>query len=388
MNIHEYQAKNLLTRYGLPIPIGFTYRSMCKAEECYLKIGPAPWVMKCQVHAGKRSKIGGVKVVRSQEEICDFFKKWIGNRMINDQTNAKGQLVDKILIESFSNVTKELYLGIAIDRNICCIVFIVSTEGGISIEQILTNTPHLIYKIILDPLIGPQPYQGRELAFKIGLIGKQVDQFNKIFMGLSTMFLELDLELAEINPLAITKEGDLICLDAKIIADDSALFRQPELKIMRDFRQEDELEVCAVQSNLNYVTMDGNIGCIVNGSGLAMGMMDVIKTYGAKPANFLDIGGDVTKQRIIKAFGIILSDKKVKVVIINIFGGIVRCDLIAEGIIDAVYKFGISIPIIVRLEGNNASIGIKLLTNKNVFNIILATSLLDAIQQVVAVIKE
>ncbi|KYP97610.1 succinyl-CoA synthetase subunit beta, partial [Sodalis-like endosymbiont of Proechinophthirus fluctus] len=274
-----------------------------------------------------------------------------------------------------------------VDRSTRRVVFMESTEGGVEIEKVAEETPHLIHKVTLDPLTGPQPYQGRELAFKLGLSGKQVTQFSKIFMGLATLFLERDLALVEINPLVITSAGDLICLDGKLSADGNALFRQPELCEMRDQSQEDKREAHAAQWEMNYVALDGDIGCMVNGAGLAMGTMDIVKLYGGEPANFLDVGGSATKERVTEAFKIILSDEKVKAALVNIFGGIVRCDLIADGIIGAVSEVGTRVPVVVRLEGNNAELGTKRLADSGL-NIIVATSLTDAAQQVVAAVED
>ncbi|EDU3842668.1 TPA: ADP-forming succinate--CoA ligase subunit beta [Salmonella enterica] len=386
MNLHEYQAKQLFARYGLPAPVGYACTTPREAEEAASKIGAGPWVVKCQVHAGGRGKAGGVKVVKSKEEIRAFAENWLGKRLVTYQTDANGQPVNQILVEAATDIGKELYLGAVVDRSSRRVVFMASTEGGVEIEKVAEETPHLIHKVALDPLTGPMPYQGRELAFKLGLEGKLVQQFTKIFMGLATIFLERDLALIEINPLVITKQGDLICLDGKLGADGNALFRQPDLREMRDQSQEDPREAQAVQWELNYVALDGNIGCMVNGAGLAMGTMDIVKLHGGEPANFLDVGGGATKERVTEAFKIILSDDNVKAVLVNIFGGIVRCDLIADGIIGAVEEVGVNVPVVVRLEGNNAELGAKKLADSGL-NIIAAKSLTDAAQQVVAAVE-
>ena len=377
MNLHEYQAKQLFARYGLPAPVGYACTTPREAEEAASKIGAGPWVVKCQVHAGGRGKAGGVKVVNSKEDIRAFAEHWLGKRLVTYQTDANGQPVNQILVEAATDIAKELYLGAVVDRSSRRVVFMASTEGGVEIEKVAEETPHLIHKIAIDPLAGPMPYQGRELAFKLGLEGKQVQQFTKIFMGLATIFLERDLALIEINPLVITKQGDLICLDGKLGADGNALFRQPDLREMRDQSQEDPREAQAAQWELNYVALDGNIGCMVNGAGLAMGTMDIVKLHGGEPANFLDVGGGATKERVTEAFKIILSDSNVKAVLVNIFGGIVRCDLIADGIIGAVAEVGVNVPVVVRLEGNNAELGAKKLADSGL-NIIAAKSLTDA----------
>ncbi|MEY0265514.1 ADP-forming succinate--CoA ligase subunit beta [Morganella morganii] len=385
MNLHEYQAKQLFTRYGLPAPSGYACSTPREAEEAASKIGSGPWVVKCQVHAGGRGKAGGVKLVKSKDEIRAFAEQWLGRRLVTYQTDAQGQPVHQVLVEGATDIAKELYLGAVVDRGSRRVVFMASTEGGVEIEKVAHETPELIHKAVIDPLTGPMPYQGRELAFKLGLTGKLVSQFTKIFMGLATMFLERDLAMAEINPLVITTQDELICLDGKLGIDGNALYRQPELREMHDPSQEDAREAQAAQWELNYVALDGNIGCMVNGAGLAMGTMDIVKLHGGEPANFLDVGGGATKERVTEAFKIILSDENVKAVFVNIFGGIVRCDLIADGIIGAVEEVGVSVPVVVRLEGNNAELGADKLA-KSGLNIIAATSLTDAAKRVVAAV--
>ena len=382
MNLHEYQAKQLFAEYGLPVSEGYACATPQEAAEAADKIGGNTWVVKCQVHAGGRGKAGGVKVAKSKDEIRAFAQNWLGKNLVTYQTDANGQPVTKILVESCTDIAKELYLGAVIDRGSRRVVFMASTEGGVDIEKIAHETPHLIHKATLDPLVGPQPYQARELAFKLGLVGDQIKQFTKIFMGLGQMFLDCDFALLEINPLVITAQGNLHCLDGKINIDANALYRQPKLREMHDPSQDDPREAHAAQWELNYVALDGNIGCMVNGAGLAMGTMDIVNLHGGKPANFLDVGGGATKERVTEAFKIILSDSNVKAVLVNIFGGIVRCDMIAEGIIGAVKEVGVKVPVVVRLEGNNAELGgIKLAESG--LNIIAAKSLTDAAQQVV-----
>lgn len=341
------------------------------------------WVVKAQVHAGGRGKAGGVKLVKTTEEVRDFAHSWLGKNLVTYQTDEKGQPVTKILVETCTDIAEELYLGAVLDRATQRIVFMASTEGGVEIEKVAEETPEKILKAEIDPLTGPQPYQGRELAFKLGLKGIQINQFVKIFVGLANLFKDKDLALIEVNPLVITDEGNLHCLDAKVVVDSNALYRHDDLQAMRDPSQEDEREAHAAQWELNYVALDGNIGCMVNGAGLAMGTMDIVKLHGGSPANFLDVGGGATKERVTEAFKIILSDENVKAVLINIFGGIVRCDLIAEGVIGAVEEVGVTVPVVVRLEGNNAEIGRKVLADSGL-NIIAATSLTDAAEQVVA----
>lgn len=382
MNLHEYQAKQLFAEYGLPVSEGYACATPQEAAEAADKIGGNTWVVKCQVHAGGRGKAGGVKVAKSKDEIRAFAQNWLGKNLVTYQTDAGGQPVTKILVESCTDIAKELYLGAVVDRGSRRVVFMASTEGGVDIEKIAHETPHLIHKAAIDPLVGPQAYQARELAFKLGLVGDQIKQFTKIFMGLGQMFLDCDFALLEINPLVITAQGNLHCLDGKINIDANALYRQPKLREMHDPSQDDPREAHAAQWELNYVALDGNIGCMVNGAGLAMGTMDIVNLHGGKPANFLDVGGGATKERVTEAFKIILSDSNVKAVLVNIFGGIVRCDMIAEGIIGAVKEVGVKVPVVVRLEGNNAELGgIKLAESG--LNIIAAKSLTDAAQQVV-----
>ena len=382
MNLHEYQAKQLFAEYGLPVSEGYACATPQEAAEAADKIGGNTWVVKCQVHAGGRGKAGGVKVAKSKDEIRAFAQNWLGKNLVTYQTDANGQPVTKILVESCTDIAKELYLGAVVDRGSRRVVFMASTEGGVDIEKIAHETPHLIHKAAIDPLVGPQAYQARELAFKLGLVGDQIKQFTKIFMGLGQMFLDCDFALLEINPLVITAQGNLHCLDGKINIDANALYRQPKLREMHDPSQDDPREAHAAQWELNYVALDGNIGCMVNGAGLAMGTMDIVNLHGGSPANFLDVGGGATKERVTEAFKIILSDSNVKAVLVNIFGGIVRCDMIAEGIIGAVKEVGVKVPVVVRLEGNNAELGgIKLAESG--LNIIAAKSLTDAAQQVV-----
>ena len=311
-----------------------------------------------------------------------FLAQFLGKRLVTAQTDNCGQPVNCIYIEACADIKRELYLGAVVDRSSQHIVFMASTEGGVNIEEVAEKTPHLLHKMQIDPLTGPLPYQGRELGFKLGLEGKQNRQFTEIFCQLAKMFIEKDLALLEVNPLVILQNDDLHCLDAKIVVDGNALYRHPDLKAMRDPTQEDPREAEAEKWNLNYVALDGNIGCMVNGAGLAMGTMDIVKLHGGKPANFLDVGGGTTKERVAEAFKIILSDQSVKAVLVNIFGGIVRCDLIAEGVISAVNEVGVNVPVIVRLEGNNAQLGREMLAHSGL-NIIAAQSLTDAAIQAV-----
>ena len=382
MNLHEYQGKQLFAQYGLPVSKGIACDTPKEAALAVKEIGGDKWVVKAQVHAGGRGKAGGVKLVDSAEAAAEFAQKWLGNRLVTYQTDENGQPVSRILVEECTDIADELYLGAVVDRGSRRVVFMASTEGGVEIEKVAEETPEKILKATIDPLVGPQPYQGRELAFQLGLKGDQIKQFTKIFMGLAQLFLDKDLALIEINPLVIKTDGNLHCLDAKLAVDGNAIHRHPDLHEMNDHTQEDAREAEAAKWELNYVALDGSIGCMVNGAGLAMGTMDMVAIHGGFPANFLDVGGGATKERVAHAFKLILSDDKVKAVLVNIFGGIVRCDMIAEGIIGAVKEVGVKVPVVVRLEGNNADLGRKVLADSGL-NIIAATSLTDAAQQVV-----
>ena len=383
MNLHEYQGKQLFKEYGLPVSEGYAADTAQGAVEAADQIGGEEWVVKCQVHAGGRGKAGGVKLVKDKDAIKAFAENWLGKNLVTFQTDENGQPVSKILVESCTDIANELYLGAVVDRTTRRVVFMASTEGGVEIETVAEETPEKILKAEIDPIVGPQPYQAREMAFKLGLTGVQIKQFTKIFLGLAKMFEDLDIALIEINPLVIKEDGDLHCLDAKLAIDGNALYRQPKVKAMQDPSQEDEREAHAAQFELNYVALDGNVGCMVNGAGLAMGTMDIVNLHGGKPANFLDVGGGATKERVAEAFKIILSDDNVKAVLVNIFGGIVRCDMIAEGIIGAVKEVGVSVPVVVRLEGTNAELGREVLANSGL-DIIAAESLTDAAEKVVA----
>lgn len=383
MNLHEYQAKQLFAEYGLPVSKGYACETPEEAAAAADKIGGDRWVVKAQVHAGGRGKAGGVKLVNTKDEIRAFAEKWLGQRLVTFQTDEKGQPVSRILVESCTDIAKELYLSAVLDRGTRRVVFMASTEGGMEIEKVAEETPEKILKAIVDPLVGAQPYQARDIAFALGLKGDQIKQFTLIFLGLAKLFEDCDLSLIEVNPLVITDAGNLHCLDAKINVDGNALYRQKKIAAMRDPSQEDSREAHAAEWELNYVALEGNIGCMVNGAGLAMGTMDIIKLHGGAPANFLDVGGGATKERVAEAFKIILSDDSVKAVLVNIFGGIVRCDMIAEGIIGAVEQVGVKVPVVVRLEGNNAELGTQKLAESGL-NIIAATSLTEAAQKVVA----
>jgi succinyl-CoA synthetase beta subunit len=382
MNLHEYQGKQLFKEYGLPVSDGIAASSAEEAVAAADKIGGSEWVVKCQVHAGGRGKAGGVKLVKTKEEIKAFAEKWLGKNLVTFQTDEHGQPVTKILVETCTDIADELYLGAVVDRTSRRIVFMASTEGGVEIETVAEETPEKIIKAAIDPIVGAQPYQAREMAFKLGLKGVQIKQFTKIFLGLAKMFVDLDIALIEINPLVIKADGDIHCLDAKVAIDGNAAYRQPKVAAMHDPSQDDAREAEAAKWELNYVALDGNVGCMVNGAGLAMGTMDIVNLHGGKPANFLDVGGGATKERVAEAFKIILSDSNVNAVLVNIFGGIVRCDMIAEGIIGAVKEVGVNVPVVVRLEGTNAELGREVLAGSGL-DIIAASSLSDAAKLVV-----
>ncbi len=387
MNLHEYQAKQLFAEYGLPVSRGEAVDTADEAVAAAEKIGGQRWVVKAQVHAGGRGKAGGVKLVDSADEIRAFCDRWIGQRMVTFQTGPEGQPVSKIYIESCTDIDRELYLGAVVDRASRRVVFMASTEGGVEIEKVAEETPEKILRATVNPYVGAQPWQGRQLGFQLGLNLAQVRQFADIFVKLSALFHDLDCSLLEINPLVVTSDGDLHCLDAKVNIDGNALYRQKRLAAMADPTQEDEREAQAAKFNLNYVALDGNIGCMVNGAGLAMGTMDLVKLHGGAPANFLDVGGGATREAVSEAFKIILSDDNVKAVLINIFGGIVSCVTIADGIIGAVQDVGVDVPVVVRFEGNNAVPGRQRLADSGL-NIIAAESLVDAAEKAVAAAGE
>lgn len=380
MNLHEYQAKALFHNYGLPVSTGKVVKSSDEVPQALSQLGGTSWVAKVQVHAGGRGKAGGVKVVSSVEAGQEFATAWLGKRLVTQQTDAEGQNVACVYFESLTDIAHELYLGVVIDRASQRVVVMASTEGGVEIETVAAETPEKILRTIIDPAIGAQAFQGRAMAYGLGLKHNQVRQFTTMFLNLNQLFHELDCALVEINPLVVTTAGDVHCLDAKINIDSNALFRQKKLVELRDTTQEDPREVHAAEFQLSYVAMDGNIGCMVNGAGLAMGTMDLVKLYGGSPANFLDVGGGVNTASVAEAFKIILSDPKVRAVLINIFGGIVSCAVIAEGIVEAYKEVGVSVPVIVRFDGNSASDGREVLRASGLA-IIAADTLQDAAQK-------
>ena len=366
MNLHEYQGKLLFAKYNLPVSKGEIIFNSNDAIEACNKIGGSKWVVKAQVHAGGRGKAGGVELIESTDQAVKFSKKWLGKRLVTYQTDKKGQLVNSILVEECTEIAKELYLSAVVDRDSQQIVFIGSSEGGVNIEDVAQNSPEkIIYKGI-DANNSILEDNAISIAKVLKLNDDQTNQFIPMIQNLFQLFIEKDLSLLEINPLVITEQGNLHCLDAKINIDSNALYRQPDIQEMHDETQEDPQEAEAAKSDLSYVSLDGNIGCMVNGAGLAMGTMDTIKFYGGSPANFLDVGGTATQDRVTKAFKIILKDPEVKVVLVNIFGGIVRCDLIAEGVVAAIKEVNVDIPVVVRLEGNNAVLGAKILSDADI----------------------
>ncbi|MBS0463510.1 MAG: ADP-forming succinate--CoA ligase subunit beta [Proteobacteria bacterium] len=361
MNFHEYQAKELFAEYGIPVPAGRIARTPEEAAQAATALGGSQWVVKAQIHAGGRGKAGGVKLVKTPDAAREAAAGMLGKTMTTYQSGGRALPVDVVLVTEANDILKELYLSVLVDRAAKAVSFIASAEGGVEIEKTAHDNPDAIQVLEVNFVQGLQPYQCRKMGFALGLSNKQVGQLTKIMLGLYRLFNDKDLSLVELNPLAIVKSGELMALDGKVNSDDNADFRQPRLAAMRDVAQEDHTEVVAAQHNLNYVTMDGNIGCMVNGAGLAMATMDVIKLAGGQPANFLDVGGSATKERVTEAFKLILSSDKVRAIFVNIFGGIVRCDMIAEGIIAAVKEVGVQVPVVVRLEGTNVDAGKELL---------------------------
>ncbi len=386
MNLHEYQGKLLFAKYNLPVSKGKVIFDAQDAEDACNEIGGSKWVVKAQVHAGGRGKSGGVELIDSTKSATRFAEKWLGNRLVTYQTDKKGQLVNSILIEECTSILKELYLSAVVDRDSQKIVFIGSSEGGVNIEDVAKNSPEKIIYQGIDIDNSNTQEEAVSISKVLGLNDIQTKQLIPMIENLLRLFIEKDLSLLEINPLVINENGDLKCLDAKINIDSNALFRQPELQDMHDETQEDPQEAEAAKSDLSYVSLDGNIGCMVNGAGLAMGTMDTIKFFGGNPANFLDVGGTATQERVAKAFKIILKDKEVKVVLVNIFGGIVRCDLIAEGVVAAMKEVKINIPVVVRLEGNNADLGAQILSKANIA-IYSINNLYDAANKAVELAK-
>jgi succinyl-CoA synthetase beta subunit len=386
MNLHEYQSKELFTSYGIPVPKGLVASTGSEAAAAARKIGGSKWVVKAQVHAGGRGKAGGVKLVDSPEAAEQAADAMIGQQLVTHQTGPEGLPIRQVFVEEGSKIERELYLSLVLNRDKGHVAFIASAAGGMDIEEVAAHTPDKIIRVNINPATGLQPSQCRVLAYGLGLEGKQLDEFAKIANALYELYLEKDCSLLEINPLIVNGDGKLVALDGKINIEDNALFRQKELAKMRDSSQEDAMERAAAEHELNYVSLDGDIACMVNGAGLAMATMDLIQLHGGSPANFLDVGGGATRERVTEAFNLILSNKNVRAILVNIFGGIVRCDMIAEGIIAAVKDVGVSVPVVVRIEGTNAELGRKILADSGLA-ITPAKNLTDAAQKVVAAAK-
>ncbi len=386
MNLHEYQAKGLFADYGIPVPEHRVIRVLDELPPALEALGGQRWVVKAQAHAGGRGKAGGVKLVEGGETAREVVASLLGSHLVTYQTGPQGKPVNEVLLERPCDIDRELYLGMVVDRARRRVVVMASTEGGVEIEQVAAEQPEKILQAAIHPLVGLQPYQCRDLAFGLGLRGEQIRQFTRILTALARLFHDKDLSLVEINPLVVTAQGDLLCIDAKINADDNALYRHEEIRALRDLRQEDPREVEASEWDLNYIALDGNIGCMVNGAGLAMATMDLIKLVGGSPANFLDVGGTATRERVAEAFKLILADRKVKGVLVNIFGGIVRCDIIADGIVGAVKEVGIQVPVVVRLEGTHAAQGREILARSGL-EITPAADLTEAARTIVSLVN-
>jgi succinyl-CoA synthetase beta subunit len=386
MNIHEYQAKSVLKKYGVATLPGVIVDSPEKAAEAAKTIGGNLWVVKAQIHAGGRGKGGGVKIGKTLDEVRDLTKKMLGMTLVTKQTGPAGKLVHKVYIESGCNIKKEYYCAVLLDRNTGRTIVIASSEGGMDIEEVAAKTPEKIHRVTVDPAVGMQPFQARQLAFKVGMKDKVAAKAAKFFLALYKAYEEKDCSIAEINPLVETAEGDVIALDAKMNFDDNALFRHPEILELRDLTEEDPSEVEASRFDLSFIKLDGNIGCLVNGAGLAMATMDIIKLHGGNPANFLDVGGGANKEKVTEAFKIILAEKGVKGIFVNIFGGIMKCDIIAEGVIAASKEVGLKVPLVVRLEGTNVDLGKKILAESGL-NITPGNDLADAASKIVAAVK-
>jgi succinyl-CoA synthetase beta subunit len=383
MNLHEYQAKDIFRSYGIPVPAGKVAASPEEAIQAAQALGGTVWVVKAQVHAGGRGKAGGVKLAREVETVRTAAERMLGKPLVTQQTGPEGLPVERVYVESGSEIARELYLSLTLNREKGRVALIASAAGGMDIEEVAHRTPEKILSATVHPAAGLAPYQARDLAFGLGLSGAQIAQFQSLATALYRLYLEKDLSLVEINPLIVARDGTLVALDAKINVDDNALFRHPDLAQLRDGNQEDPMERRAAAHELNYVSLDGNIACMVNGAGLAMATMDLIKLHGGQPANFLDVGGGATSERVTAAFELILSNSRVRAVLVNIFGGIVRCDLIADGVINAVKKVGVRVPVVVRLEGTNADKAREMLSQSGL-KITPAADLTDAARKVVA----
>ncbi len=387
MNIHEYQAKQLFQTFDIPTPKGIKVETADEAVQVTKEIPGTAWVVKAQVHAGGRGKVGGVKVAKNIDEVKQFASDMLGTRLVTKQTGAEGLPIESVLIEETSAIKREFYISVLVDRASERVMFVSSIAGGMDIEAVAEETPEQIVSLTINPAAGLQPFQARQIAFDLSLQGTQIRALDKIMQGMYRLLLEKDASQIEINPLIETESGDLLALDAKINFDDNAVALHPEILELRDEGQEDEKENKAEQFDLNYITLDGSIGCMVNGAGLAMATMDLVKLKGGSPANFLDVGGGTTTEKVCEAFKLILSDNNVKAVLVNIFGGIVHCNVIAQGILTAVDQVHVKVPVVVRLEGTNAEKGRELLNNSD-FGVVAADDLVSAAEQVVALAKE
>ncbi len=387
MNIHEYQAKSVLREYGVATLEGKIAYTADEAEKAARELGGPVWVVKAQIHAGGRGKGGGVKLAKSVEEVRQYAKDMLGMTLVTHQTGPQGRVVKRVYVEDGCNIERELYMGALIDRATSRVTFMASTEGGVEIEEVAAKTPEKILKVAIDPATGFMPYHGREIAYGLGLEGGQVKQAIAFMRGLYTCMIERDAGLVEINPLVVTKEGNVVALDAKMNFDSNALYRQPKIVELRDLDEEDSKEIEASRHDLNYIALDGNIACMVNGAGLAMATMDIIKLSGGSPANFLDVGGGATKERVTAAFKLLLSDPNVEGVLVNIFGGIMRCDVIAEGVVAAAKEVNLSVPLVVRLEGTNVGLGKQILSESGLA-ITPADDLADAAEKIVQAVGE
>ncbi|HEX9080121.1 MAG TPA: ADP-forming succinate--CoA ligase subunit beta [Desulfuromonadaceae bacterium] len=386
MNIHEYQAKAILRKFGVPVPDGHVCYNGASAREWAKRLGEGPWVVKAQIHAGGRGKGGGVKLAHTSNEVQTIARDMLGMVLRTHQTGPEGKVVHRVLIENGCNIARELYVSLLVDRTTSRVTVMASTEGGMDIEEVAATTPEKIFRETIDPLVGLTPFQCRNLAFSLGLTGKLTTKAVKLLSALYTTFITCDCSLLEVNPLVVTREGELLCLDAKFGFDDNAMFRHLQIADMRDFDEEDPNEVEASQHDLSYVSLHGNIGCLVNGAGLAMATMDIIKHSGGEPANFLDVGGGATIERVTEAFKIILSDRNVRGILVNIFGGIMKCDVIATGVIEAARQVSLKVPLVVRLEGTNVGKGKEILAASGL-NVIAADGMADAAQKIVQAVK-
>ena len=386
MNIHEYQAKAILRNFGVPVPEGHVVYNSNSARDWAKRLGSGPWAVKAQIHAGGRGKGGGVKIAKTADEVKQFARDMFGMTLVTHQTGTEGKIVKRVLIESGCNIADEFYLSFLVDRATDKVTLMASAEGGMDIEEVAAKTPEKIFFEAVDPTVGLSAFQARKVAFKLGFAIAQVKQAVPLLMNLYKVFVETDCSLLEINPLVLTGEGDLLCLDAKLNFDDNALFRHLRIRDLRDYDEEDANEIEASQYDLSYIALDGNIGCMVNGAGLAMATMDIIKHYGGDPANFLDVGGGATIERVTEAFKLILSDDKVKGILVNIFGGIMKCDVIATGVIEGAKQLGVKVPLVVRLEGTNVELGKKMLAESGL-NIVSADGMADAAEKIVKAVN-